>query len=43
MKKILRSIGWFLRSIFTEGNPGAGPAGTDRFREESNLSFRERL
>jgi hypothetical protein len=38
MKKILRSVGQFIRAIFTEGNPGAGPAGTDRARQESYLN-----
>jgi hypothetical protein len=38
MKKILRSVGWFLRGIITEGNPGAGPAGTDRGRQEAYLN-----
>jgi hypothetical protein len=37
MKKILRSVGWFLRGIITEGNPGAGPAGSDRARQESSV------
>jgi hypothetical protein len=37
MKKILRSVGQFLRAIFTEGNPGAGPAGTDRARQVSDV------
>jgi hypothetical protein len=38
MKKILRSAGRFLRAIITEGNPGAGPAGTDRARQEAYLN-----
>jgi hypothetical protein len=40
MKKVLRSVGRFLRAIMTEGNPGAGPAGTDRARQESYLNER---
>jgi hypothetical protein len=35
MKKILRSVGRWLSAIFTEGNPGAGPAGTDRAHQEA--------
>jgi hypothetical protein len=37
-KKILRSIGWFLRSILVEGNPGAGPAGAEALRAQSDIS-----
>ena len=37
IKKVLRSVGRFLRAIITEGNPGAGPPGADRARQESYL------
>jgi hypothetical protein len=37
MKKILRSVGRFVRAIFVEGNPGAGPAGAGRAREEASV------
>jgi len=37
MKKILRSVGRFLRGIITEGNPGAAPAGADRARQEADV------
>jgi hypothetical protein len=40
MKKILRSVGRFVRAIFVEGNPGAGPPGADRAREEAYLDQR---
>ena len=37
MKKVLRSVGRFVRAIFVEGNPGAGPAGAERAREEASV------
>jgi hypothetical protein len=37
MNKAWRYIRWFIRSIFTEGNPGAGPPGTDRAREAAQV------
>ncbi len=40
MKKILRSVGRFLRAVITEGNPGAGPAGADQARQQSYLNER---
>jgi hypothetical protein len=36
MKKILRSVGQWLSAIFTEGNPGAGPPGSDGVRQAFN-------
>jgi len=38
-RRIVRAIGSFLRAILTEGNPGASPAGVERFRQEDGIGF----